>query len=238
MKTVTPLLCNILSIHPLTDTIIQLSVEPVNQQRLQYQAGQYIKLLIPQQPAMPFSIANAPLGSRQLELHIRHTETNHYSQLLLTTIKHTGHLHITGPFGQCIWSKAQANHPIIFLAGGTGFAPIKAMIEQALSEGCTTPMHLYWVAKTRSDLYLDELPLAWSYHVPHFHYTPILSEPDTAWAGKIGRIYEIVKEDYEDLLNFQVFAAGPYDMIRAAWQALALCGLKKERFRSDVFAPE
>lgn len=235
MKNTKSLLCNIISAHPLTDKVIQLMIEPSNKrQRFNYLSGQYLKLILPNQPEMPFSIANAPLGSKQIELHIRHTAENHYSHVLLDHIKQTGQLHISGPFGESTWQRVTAKNPIILLAGGTGFAPIKAIIEQALTEECTLPMHLYWVAKTRSDLYLDELPASWAHHMPQFKYTPILSTPDATWQGETGRIYDAVKKDYQDLASFQVFAAGPYDMVKAAWQTLATIGLKKEKIYSDI----
>lgn len=232
---VNPLRCDVVTVQPLTDKILQVLIEPHQTQRFHYHAGQYIKLLTADGNETPFSIANAPLGSRQIELHIRHTAENHYSHSLLNEIKQTGCVHLTGPFGQCTWQKAAANRPLLFLAGGTGFAPIKALIEQALADEVELSMHLYWVAKTRSDLYLDELPQAWAHRIPHFRYTPLLSEPDAEWHGKTGRIYDAVKEDYTDLSQTQIFAAGPGEMVFAALNALQPLGLVRSAIYSDAF---
>ncbi|MEE9451975.1 MAG: NAD(P)H-flavin reductase [Gammaproteobacteria bacterium] len=220
----TTCICEIDLIKPLTDKIILLLLQPSGT-RFQYIAGQYIEIITADGQHMPFSIANAPLGSKQLELHIRHTTENTYSNYLLNEIKRTGKIKIRGPFGHCIY---HPNTPktTLLMAGGTGFAPIKAIIEQVLAEGDNTPKHLYWGAKNMSDLYLDELPRQWQKTVPHFRYTPVL--PET------GLIYEIIAQDYPSLTNHQVYAAGPPDMIFSALENFQKLGLEKKFMYSDA----
>lgn len=226
--------CRVDLIHPLTDTVVQVLMTP-SKHRLNYQAGQYIEIITENGKHLPFSIANAPLGGYQLELHIRHTSENPYSHYLLSEIKRTGRILIKGPFGHCIYHK-QSLRKNLFLAAGTGFAPIKAIIEQALMEDVgTCPMYLYWSAREASDLYLDEIPQHWAKSIEHFHYTPVLL-PSCAgedWHGQTGLVYDIIAKDHPDLSNFQVYAAGPPQLIQLAWQKFQTLGLKKEFICSD-----
>jgi len=122
------------------------------------------------------------------------------------------------------------------MAGGTGFAPIKAIIEQALADGDKHPKHLYWGAKTVSDLYLDELPQQWVKTVPHFQYTPVLSASNDQglWQGRTGLLHEIIAQDHPSLTSYQVYAAGPPDLIFAALKTFQTLGLKKELMYSDA----
>lgn len=227
------LLCQIEHIEPLTDQIIRLLLRPIEAGRLHYLAGQYVKVITADGQQTPFSIASAPLGGSQIELHIRHTKDNAYSNALLKDIQKTGQLTITGPFGHCVYHQ-KSRCPTILLAGGTGFAPLKAIIEQALAEGDNSPKHLYWGARTASDLYLDELAQHWAKTVANFRYTAVLSEPSDHWQGKVGLVHEAVVHDHTDLTDYQVYAAGPPDMVFVALQAFKQLGLAKDRIYSDA----
>lgn len=222
-------------IKPLTDTVLQLLLQPSNDERLNYTAGQYIEIQLSDGDHCPFSIANAPLGAHQIELHVRHTSDNPFTVKLFDEIKQHGEINITGPFGQCTYHNPK-NHPTILLAGGTGFAPIKAIIEHALAEGEHSPMHLYWGAKNVSDLYLDSLTEHWHRLVEHFTYTPVLSaaEHPQQWHGQHGFIQDILAQDYTDLSAHQIYAAGPPDMVFAAHKICLQLGLDKQRFYSDM----
>lgn len=201
-----------------------------------YQAGQYLEIITADGQQTPFSIANASLGSRQLELHIRHTPENSVSHQIVSEIKKQGALNIVAPLGHCTYLSLKPHRPVIFMARGTGFAPIKAIIEQMLSEGTDLPMHLYWGAKNVGDQYLDELVQSWAEHVEHFQYTPILSSASSQWAGRSGNLIDSIAIDYQDFSNYQVFAAGPFDMMLRARDVFEKQGLKPENMYSDAFS--
>jgi len=222
-------------LKPLTDTVVQVMLYADERNTLDYLAGQYIEIITHNGEKIPFSIANAPLGGRHLELHIRHTPENPISLQLLQEIKQEGHLTITGPFGQCIYHENK-KEPIIFLAGGTGFAPMKALIEHALMIAETRPMHLYWGAKTASDLYYAELAEHWAKSVTQFTYTPVLSKQKNPANGsvKLGFVHEMVIHDHPDLSQHQVYAAGPPIMVSTAANLFFQHGLLKENFFSDL----
>lgn len=229
------LACQIVQINPITDKVIQVLMRPLEGKRLNYLAGQYIEIVTPNGEQTPFSIANAPLGGQQLELHIRHTPENIFSHYLLNEIKKSGQIMINGPFGHCNYHQ----HPkltTLLLAGGTGFAPIKAIIEQALAQGEVGNMHLYWGARSASDLYLDALPRYWEKTIANFRYTPVLSERALTgnWQGKVCLPYEAIAKDYPNLSCHQLYAAGPPDLVSSAWRVLQPLGLKKEHTYSDT----
>ena len=134
-------------------------------------------------------------------------------------------------------SGAASDCPVILIAGGTGFAPIKSMVEHALARGGTRPMHLYWGVRARPDLYMHALPLQWAQAHPHFKYTPVLSEPkpEDRWDGRRGWAHEAVIADYPDLGRYEVYASGPPPMIAAIKRTFCARGLSPERLFYDSF---
>ncbi|NKB47428.1 MAG: hypothetical protein GKR77_06535 [Legionellales bacterium] len=222
--------CEVTNIKPLTDTVIQVEVLP--QQPFHYQAGQYTYIVTNDGCQMPFSIANAPLGAKQLEFHIRHASDSDYSRYLLAQIKQQQNLVITAAEGECVYDNPQSQS-VILLAGGTGFAPIKAIIEQVLSQTLSHSLYLYWGARRMNDLYLPELAQHWQRTIERFHYQPVLSEPDANWTGQSGWVHEAVVQRHTDLTNWQVYAAGPPEMIQRAYQSFTLQGLSSEQMHSD-----
>ena len=126
---------------------------------------------------------------------------------------------------------------IIFLAGGTGFAPIKSIVEHALAENCQRPMAIYRGAKARIDLYMDALPAQWTAAHEHIRYVPVLSEPaaDEAWNGRTGLVHQAILADFPDLSGYQVYACGSPGMIDAARRDFAAQGLPEDEFFADAF---
>jgi len=233
----------VVQIKPLTTSILQVFLELPSP--IEYEAGQYLEIVMADGRQLAFSIANAPLGSHQLELHIRHTPENEVSARLITDIKTQGSLQIMMPLGECTYRSLKPNMPIIFMARGTGFAPIKAIIEQLLTEGSTTPMHLYWGARNLADHYLDELPRSWAEHVETFEYTPVFcpeepgEEVSSKWTGRSGDLVDLIAMDYyPDLEHYQVLAAGPFDLVFKARDVFERQGLLRSNMYADAFAFE
>jgi CDP-4-dehydro-6-deoxyglucose reductase, E3 len=222
--------CDIISTQPLTDTVMQVIMLP--QQKFTYLAGQYTYLVTPDGRQTPFSIANALLGSNRLEFHIRHAPDSDYSRYLLAQIKQQQGLNITPAKGECVYENPR-QLAVILLAGGTGFAPMKAIIEQMLSENVSHPVYLYWGARKKNDLYLPEIPELWQRTIDAFHYIPVLSEPELTWCGRAGWVHKIVMQDIDDLKNYQVYAAGPQAMVEQAYQLFLQHGLSAASMRSD-----
>lgn len=216
------------SITPLTDSILQLILKP--DVYIDYQAGQYLQI-IHENEAFSYSIANAPLGSRQYELHIRHTRDNPYNQPLFAEIKRQGVVTINLPMGECNVSRLHPDKPILFIAGGTGFAPIKAMIEQLLADGESRRFELFWGARSQSDLYMDANVLNWQAHVSHFKYFSLLSE-----SSQMSLAERVLKQHALDINDWQIVISGPFDMAHSIRDILVAQGVLAENLFSDAFS--
>ena len=206
-------------------------------ERLQFLAGQYVDILLKDGKKRGFSLANAPHDDTLLQLHIRHVPGGLFTDQVFSSMKVRDILRFNGPHGS-FYLREESPKPMILLAGGTGFAPIKAIVEHAIAEQCLRPMHIYWGAKARVDLYLNALPERWAAEHANISYVPVLSEPaaDDRWSGRSGLVHQAVMADFPDLSGHQVYACGAPAMIDAARHDFAaLCKLPEEEFFADAF---
>lgn len=219
----------------LSPDVIRLLLKPPGATRLQFLAGQYIDILLEDGERRSFSIANSPHDDELIELHIRYVEDGEFSSYLFSGLKEKDILRIAGPFGQ-FYLRDPVTTPIIFMAGGTGFAPVKGIIEYAWREGVEQPMYLYWGVRARQDLYMDELAQQWSQR-DNFHYIPVLSEPlaEDQWQGRTGMVHEAIAQDFANLADYAVYTAGPPLMVKAGWEVFSRLGLPQDRYYSDAF---
>lgn len=193
----------------LTSDIAQLWLAP--EAPIQWQAGDY--LMMQPEAAMeprPFSIANAPNPAGRIELHIRHTHDDWYNRLFE---KQVGESLLLNEVKQQ-YPLPQGDRPVLFVAGGTGLAPFKALIEHLLSHGSNQPIYLYWGARTPEDLYQHEAMTAWAKNNPPLHYIPVVSEAD--WPGRTGVVANAVLADFENLNPFELYVCGPWPMVQDA----------------------
>lgn len=207
-------------------------------EQLEFLAGQYIDILLRDGSRRSFSLANPPCDNELLELHIRHVPGGNFTTQVFAEMHEKALVRIQGPLGN-FFLREDSARPIILVAGGTGFAPLKAIVEQAIENGIGRPMHLYWGVRDEEDLYSD-LPQRWLEMLPNFEFTPVLSEAGNNWNGRRGWVHEAVIEDYPELDAFDVYMAGPPPMVKAGDAAFARAGLPREQlfFDSFDFAPE
>ena len=206
-------------------------------ERLQFLAGQYIDLLLKGSVRRSFSMANAPHDDGVLQLHLR-DYGGPFSQHVFGAMKEKDIIRFEGPFGT-FFLREDSTKPIILLASGTGFAPIKAIIEHALHTGIARPMTLYWGCRVRSDLYLHELAQSWD-RAGKLRYVPVLSDAPASdnWSGRTGLVHRAVMEDFPDLSGHQVYACGAPVMVNAAHRDFtSACRLPDEEFFADSFTP-
>lgn len=220
----------------LADDVMRLCLKLPDAQRLQFLAGQYIDILLKDGSRRSFSIANAPHDDEFIELHVRHVPGGRFTHHVFTGMKEKEILRIEGPLGS-FYLREDSRRPIILMGGGTGFAPLKGMIEHAFHIGLGWPMHLFWGVRARCDLYLHELALGWAERHPDFRYTPVLSDPqpEDRWQGETGFVHEAVLRAYPDLSGHQVYMSGPPAMIDAARKAFLAHGLPEEHLFYDSF---
>lgn len=218
------------TIAPLTDSIMQLVLNPV--EYVSYQAGQYLQILLGDDE-LSYSIANAPLGSHKYELHIRHSHENPYNQQLFSHIKEHGEVTIRLPYGQCSINELEIDRPILFVAGGTGFAPVKAMIEQLLATSDPRSFELIWGARSRSDLYMDEKVTHWQNHASRFRYVSLISDESKETLASC-----VLTRHLNDLNDWQIVLSGPFDMVYSTRDVLVSNGVLPSHLFSDAFAFE
>jgi CDP-4-dehydro-6-deoxyglucose reductase len=220
----------------LAPDVIELQLRLPASERLQFLAGQYIDILLKDGKKRSFSLANAPHDDALLQLHVRHVPGGVFTDQVFSTMKVRDILRFNGPHGS-FYLREDSAKPMILLAGGTGFAPIKAIVEHAIAENCQRPTFIYWGAKAKVDLYQNALPEKWAAEHGHIRYVPVLSEPaaDDAWAGRSGLVHQAVLADFPDLAGYQVYACGAPVMIEAAKRDFMGQGLPEDEFFADAF---
>lgn len=209
---------------------------PANE-RLQFLAGQYIDILLKDGGRRSFSLATAPHDDGFLQLHIRHMPGGAFTEHLFRDLPVKEILRIEGPHG-AFYLRETSDKPMIFVAGGTGFAPIKSVIEHAFHQGVEREIVLYWGARALRDLYLPGLPGSWQQAHPNFTFIPVLSDPlpEDNWPGRVGLVHQAVLDDFPDLSAYQVYACGAPAMITAARRDfMHLRRLPDDEFFADSF---
>ena len=227
---------------PAPDVAVLRMQLPANQ-NLQYRAGQYVEFILRDGSRRSYSMANAPhlLGSPpSIELHLRHMPGGKFTDQVFGTLKEKDILRMEGPYGT-FFLREDSDKPIVLLASGTGFAPIKALVEHIEHKAITRPVVLYWGCRTRADLYRHEWAEAAAARLPNLRYVPVLSEPrpEDAWTGRTGFVHQTVMADLPDLAGHQVYACGAPVMVDAARRDFTeRCGLPAEEFFADSFTSE
>lgn len=221
----------------LAPDVIEMHLRLPASERLQFLAGQYIDILLKDGKRRSFSLANAPHDDALLQLHIRHVPGGLFTEQVFSSMKLRDILRFNGPHGS-FYLREDSTKPMIFLAGGTGFAPIKALVEHAIAENCARRIYVYWGAKARVDLYMPSLPEQWPAAHQNISYIPVLSEPaeNDQWHGRTGLVHQAVTVDHENLADFQVYACGSPGMIEATKRDFIAAGLPEDEFFADVFS--
>jgi len=232
--------CRVQKLDRVADDVMIVRLKLPSNERLQFLAGQYVDFLLKGGERRSFSMANAPHADELIELHIRHVAGGSFTDHVFARMKERDILRLEGPLGSFFLREDSAK-PIVFVASGTGFAPIKSILETAFHKNVTRPMVLYWGCRRPKDLYLHALPQKWAQEHPHFRYIPVVSEarPEDAWTGRTGFVHRAVMEDLPDLSQHQVYACGVPVMVDSARRDFTtLCGLPEDEFYADSFTTQ
>ncbi len=223
-----------------TDDVMILSLQLPATERMQFKAGQYIEFLLKDGKRRAYSMATAPHSDELLALHIRHMPGGLFTDQVFGTLKEKDILRFEGPLGT-FFLREDSQKPIVMLASGTGFAPIKAMIDHWAHQQSTRPVTLYWGGRRPADLYMNELCEEWAKTLPNFSYIPVISDalPEDNWTGRTGFVHKAVMQDLQNLSDYQVYACGAPLMVEAAQRDfVAECQLPNEEFFADSFTSE
>ena len=222
-----------------TTDVIVLQLQLPATERLHYLAGQYIDVLLRDGNRRSYSMASAASDSNVLELHIRHMPGGSFTDHVFGAMQEKDILRVEGPFGS-FYLREESPLDIVLLASGTGFAPIKALLEAMQNQGLARPTSLYWGGRRPDDLYLN----AWVEQFARDHswlrYIPVLSdlEPTDAWSGRRGLVHQAVLQDHPDLRALQVYACGAPVMVNAARRDFGAAGLDADNFYADAFTSQ
>ena len=229
--------------RPTTDVAL-LTLQLPATETFRFHAGQYIEVILKDGKRRSYSMANPPHSASALELHIRHLSgglfTDHVFGAGATTMKEREILRLEGPFGS-FFLREDSQLPIVMLASGTGFAPIKSIVEHMVQQNIHRPVTLYWGGRRPGDLYMNELVEQWAKTIPDFTYIPVISDalPEDGWIGRTGFVHRAVMQDFPNLSGYQVYACGaPIVVDSARREFVAACKLPEDAFFADSFTSE
>jgi len=226
----------VVKLDKLSHDVMQVFLKVEGDEIPRFYAGQYINILLPGGDKRSFSFATAPHRREVIELQIRWIPGGKYTTHVFSEMKVGDVVRFEGPLG-AFFLREDSEKPIIFVAGATGFAPVKSMVEHAFRVGLKRRMYLYWGVRSLRDLYLPDLPRQWEKEHGNFKFVPVLSEPrpEDKWAGRVGLVHEAILADFPDLAKHQVYACGSAGMVQAAHPAFMARGLSEHDCFSDAF---
>jgi NAD(P)H-flavin reductase len=230
------------SMQRLAPDVMRVILKLEGGEGIAFYAGQYVNVLLEDGAKRSFSFATAPSLSgpmrERIELHIRRIAGGRYTTHVFERMRTGDRVRFEGPLGSFFLREDSAK-PMIFVAGSTGFAPVKSMLEYAFSRGMQRRMILYWGVRRPADLYLRELPEQWARQHANFAFVPVISHPlpEDHWPGRTGLVHEAILADFPDLGGYQVYACGSAAMVEAAHPAFKAQGLGPDDCFADAFVP-
>ncbi len=231
------------SMEKVSSDVMRIFLQLPATELMQYHAGQYVEFLLRDGSRRAYSMANAPhtlaADAPKVELHIRHMPGGKFTDHVFGAMKEKDIQRVEGPQGS-FYLREESAMPIVLLASGTGFAPIKALIEHMQHKGITRPTRLYWGGRRPSDLYLNDWVLAQLPLMPHLQYIPVVSDalPEDAWSGRTGFVHMAVLQDTPSLAAYQVYACGAPIVVDSAKRDYVASGLPEDDFFADSFTSE
>jgi NAD(P)H-flavin reductase/ferredoxin len=222
-------------LEKLAHDVMGVTIKLPEGERIAFSAGQYINIILEDGARRAFSFASAPHNAQDIELQIRLVPGGRFTTHVFEKMKVGDPIRFEGPFGDFVLR--ESNRPIIFVAGATGFAPVKSMIEDAFHRGLKRPIRLYWGVRQRRDLYMADLPERWQREHENFKFIPVLSEPapEDGWTGRTGLVHEAILQDFPNLAGNEIYACGSVKMVEAIFPKLKEQGAEEGMCFSDAF---
>jgi CDP-4-dehydro-6-deoxyglucose reductase, E3 len=229
--------CIVTGMRRVSEEVMIVMLELESGQRMPFRAGQYFNIVLEDGARRAFSFATRPQDGHTIEMHVRLIAGGRFTTQVFTQMREGDRLRIEGPFGR--FFLRESDKPIVFVAGATGFAPVKSILEQAFHSGVQRRMYLYWGVRRKADLYLADLVQQWSRDHPDFHFVPVLSAatPEERWDGRTGLVHEAILHDFPDLSGYEIYACGSSRMVDAARPAFVAQGLHEDACFTDAFVP-
>ena len=233
----------IASMEKMSPDVMRIMLQLPSTENMQYHAGQYVEFLLRDGSRRAYSVANAPhtlaAGAPLVELHIRHMPGGKFTDHVFGAMKDKEIQRIEAPFGS-FYLREDSDKPMVLLASGTGFAPIKALLEHMQHTNIQRPATFYWGGRRPSDIYMNDWVTAQLALMPNLQFIPVVSDalPEDHWTGRTGFVHAAVLQDIADLSGYQVYACGAPVVIESAQRDYAAHGLPAEEFFADSFTSE
>ncbi len=224
-------------LEPLAEDVMRVVIALPDEHIIAFAAGQYINIMLDDGQRRAFSFANPPRQNTHVELHVRRIPGGRFTTHVFSAMQVGDRVNFEGPLGE--FTLCESPRAILFVAGATGFAPVKSIVEDAFQRGLQRPMRLYWGVRSRADLYMLELAERWQREHANFSVVPVLSHatPADAWQGRTGLVHEAILADFPDLSQQEVYVCGSVRMVETAVPAFFENGLTQELCFSDAFLP-
>lgn len=224
------------SITRLNHDVMRIMLKIPEAIRMQFLAGQYIDFILKDGRRRSFSIANPPHEDTHIELHVRHIQGGRFTGKVFDNMQVNDIVRIEGPLGG-FFLREDSTQPVIFLAGGTGMAPIAGILQYAFKKNMKRTFHIYWGARSLEDLYMLEQVETWAKSHDNIHFVPVLSDarPEDNWQGRTGYVHDTILQDFDSLAGYAIYASGPPAMVYAGRDAFLPLGLDPKSYYSDAF---
>ena len=226
------------SLERLAPDVMLVGLRLPPERSIEFEAGQYINILLDDGDRRSYSFTTGPRKTDLVQLHVRRMPGGKFTTHVFEHMKPGDRLRFEGPLGSFVL-REPSDRPLIFVAGATGFAPVKSLLEYAFEIGIRRPLYFYWGVRKRRDLYMAELPQRWQREHANFRFEAVLSDPgpEDEWEGRTGLVHEAILADFPDLSEFQIYACGSLKMVEAAKPAFIAQGLADGACFSDAFVP-
>lgn len=228
------------SLKKVSDDVMIIELQLPASTEFKYHSGQYIEFALTGGFKRAYSIANASHNGPLLELHIRHMPGGRFTDHVFARMQNKEILRMEGPFGS-FYLREESQKPIVLLASGTGFAPIKAILETMQHQSINRPVTLFWGGRRPADLYMNDWVETQKTLMPQLRYIPVISNAleQDAWSGATGFVHQAVMQEFPDLSGHEVYACGAPIVVESAQKDFVeLCGLHEENFFADSFISE
>ena len=224
--------CSVEALTEMADTLWYVRLEP--ETPVDFLPGQYLLVVMAEDDKRPFSIANTMTEDGSLELHIGATAENSYAMQVLKRMQELGEITVQLPAGKA-HLRADSHHPVILMAGGTGFSYTRSILQQMIANGLRQPVFLYWGVRFAQHLYADQEMKAWAAEHPQLTYIPVIENGDQQWQGRTGLVHEAIMEDFPSLHDYDLYVAGRFEMAGVAREAFKEKGVVSEQLFGDAF---
>ena len=224
--------CSLEALEEVADSIWYVRLKP--SQPVDFSPGQYLLVVMADDDKRPFSIANKPSIDGTIEMHVGATPDNGYAMQVLTRIREQGHIDLQLPAGKA-YLRAKSRHPVILMAGGTGYAYTRSILQQMLADGLHRPVFIYWGVRLEAQLYADQELRSWVAEHKELTYVPVVQNADEHWQGRTGLVHEAIMADFPSLAGYDIYVAGRFEMAGVAREAFKEKGVEADHLFGDAY---